>query len=66
MIAEGYFGPQPPSQRFLDRVGNLVVLPYAGHSTWWFERGKFELAYRGMHGGLSPLEMEIPLLAMAL
>ena len=66
MISDGYFGPQPASQRFLDRVGNLVVLPYAGQSMWMYERGRYDMTYRGMHGGLSPNEMEIPFIACEL
>lgn len=66
LIAEGYFGPLPASQRFLDRVGNLVVLPHAGQSAWLYERDRYDMSYRGMHGGLSPHEMEIPFIACEL
>lgn len=65
MLREGWFGSGAPSERFLQRVGNLVVLPYAGEAVWWYERGRFEQNYWGMHGGLSAQEMEIPFLAMA-
>ena len=41
--SHGLFGPLPPSSRFLDRVGNLVVLPFAGESVWWYEKDKFEM-----------------------
>ncbi|MCS7011980.1 MAG: alkaline phosphatase family protein, partial [Anaerolineales bacterium] len=37
MIAEGWFGPRI-SSRFRERVGNLVVLPYAGEAIWWYEK----------------------------
>ena len=62
LIEAGLFGPLPPSSRFLDRVGNLVVLPFAGESVWWYEKDKFEMKKHGAHGGLTPAEMEIPLL----
>ena len=57
LIAEGYFGTEI-SQRFLDRVGNLIVLSYRYESVWWYEKGKFEMKYYGHHGGLTPQEME--------
>lgn len=65
LIADGYFGPQI-SDAFRAHVGNLVVLSYRYESIWWFEKGKFEQRYRGHHGGLTPQEMEIPLLALEL
>lgn len=61
LIEAGYFGPLPLSPRFLARVGNLLVLPYAGESVWWYEKDRFEQRYYGHHGGLTPQEMEIPL-----
>jgi hypothetical protein len=47
-------------------VGNLVVLAYRHESVWWYEKGKFEQHYYGHHGGLTPQEMEIPLLGLEL
>jgi predicted AlkP superfamily pyrophosphatase or phosphodiesterase len=61
LIAEGFFGPSP-SACFLERVGNLVVLPFKGESVYYYEREKFENRYYGHHGGLTREEMEIPLL----
>ena len=66
LIAAGFFGDAPPSKRFQARVGNLVILPYAGESVWWYEKGKFEQAFYGHHGGLTRDEMEIPLVACGL
>ena len=65
LIAEGYFGPQV-SETFLAHVGNLVVLAYRYESVWWYEKGKFEQNFYGHHGGLTPQEMEIPLLGLEL
>ena len=65
LIAQGYFGPDI-SATFRARVGNLVILPYRYEAVWWHEKGKFEQKYYGHHGGLTPQEMEIPLLAMEL
>ncbi|BBE31375.1 phosphodiesterase [Tepiditoga spiralis] len=60
MIKEKFFGNV--SERFLERVGNIVILPYENKSVWWYEEGKFSIELPGMHGGLSKEEMEIPLL----
>ena len=46
------------SSRFRERVGNLVILPYRYESVWWYEKDKFEMRFRGHHGGLTPQEME--------
>jgi hypothetical protein len=57
LISEGYFGPEV-TDRFRERVGNLVVLPYRYESVWWYEKDKFEQGFYGHHGGLTPQEME--------
>ncbi|MDM8521715.1 alkaline phosphatase family protein [Anaerolineales bacterium HSG6] len=62
LIQAGFFGPLPVSNRLLERVGNLVILPFAHESVWWYEYGRFEHIFYGHHGGLTPQEMEIPLL----
>jgi predicted AlkP superfamily pyrophosphatase or phosphodiesterase len=63
LIEAGYFGPQV-TPRLRERMGNLVILSYQYESVWWYEKGKFEQKYYGHHGGLTPQEMEIPLLAL--
>ncbi|MEZ0397244.1 MAG: nucleotide pyrophosphatase/phosphodiesterase family protein [Anaerolineales bacterium] len=60
MAAEGWFGPRV-SERFWARTGDLVILPYRGESVWWYEKDRFVQKYYGHHGGLTPQEMEIPL-----
>jgi predicted AlkP superfamily pyrophosphatase or phosphodiesterase len=66
LIDQGFFGPLPVSEVFLARVGNLVILPYAGQSVWWYEKGRFDQKFYGHHGGLTPAEAEIPLLLYAM
>ncbi len=66
LIAAGYFGPTPPSPVFMERVGNLVILPLEGEGVFWYEKGRFEQKFWGHHGGLTPGEMEIPLLVAEL
>jgi hypothetical protein len=58
LIEEGFFGPRPPSDLFLQRVGNLVILPYEGEAVWWYEKHRFEQHFYAAHGGLTKEEME--------
>lgn len=66
LIQQGFFGPAQPSQKFLARVGNVVILPYRHETVWWYEEGKFDMHFQGHHGGLTPEEMEIPLMLLPL
>jgi predicted AlkP superfamily pyrophosphatase or phosphodiesterase len=63
LIQEGYFGSEV-SQRFLERVGNVVILPYRYESVWWYEKDKFEQRFYGHHGGLTPQQMETVLCSL--
>ena len=64
LLAQGFFGPLPASDQLLGRIGDLVILPYLGETVWWYEKDRFDLHHLGMHGGLSPHEMETLLLAL--
>jgi predicted AlkP superfamily pyrophosphatase or phosphodiesterase len=64
LIAEGFFGAHPPSPAFLARAGNLVILAYPKEAVWWYEKDRHEQRFFGHHGGLTPQEMEVPLLAL--
>jgi predicted AlkP superfamily pyrophosphatase or phosphodiesterase len=66
LVAQHFFGPAQPSREFLARVGNVVILPYQHETVWWFEEGKFDMHFKGHHGGLTTEEMEIPLLLLPL
>jgi predicted AlkP superfamily pyrophosphatase or phosphodiesterase len=63
LMEHGYFGREI-SRKFKARVGNLVILPYRYESVWWYEKDRFEQRYYGHHGGLTPQEMEIPLIGL--
>ena len=65
LIDRGLFGPDPVSQTFRARAGNLVILPYRHQAVWWYEHGRFEQNYYGHHGGLTREEVEIPFLLAA-
>ena len=60
LVAEGLFGAAP-SQLLLARLGEVAVLPYLGEAVYWRGGGRFEQTFLGQHGGLTPDEMEIPL-----
>jgi len=59
-LERGMFGIGKPKKEFLERVGNLLVLPYKNYTVWWkyFKGKKFSLL--GYHGGLSKSEMLVP------
>ena len=63
-IDQGYFGTTSPSQAFMTRVGNVLILPEPSQTVWWHEYGKFAMNFSGHHGGLTPAEMEIPLFVL--
>ena len=63
-IDQGYFGTTSPSQAFMTRVGNVLILPEPSQTVWWHEHGKFAMNFSGHHGGLTPAEMEIPLFVL--
>lgn len=47
--------------RFLSRIGDLLILPYAGYHVWYNFPSDAPFNHRGVHGGLSEDEMIIPL-----
>ncbi|MES2344870.1 MAG: alkaline phosphatase family protein [Chlamydiota bacterium] len=66
LIQQGFFGTKNPTETFLNRVGNLVILPHEGEGVWWYKKHHFEQHFYGAHGGLTRHEMEIPFLFLAL
>jgi hypothetical protein len=66
-IARGLFGTAPPTPQTLERIGDFVLLP---HENWYFHHYPTErlkpMQLVGRHGGLSPEEMLVPLLALRL
>jgi hypothetical protein len=55
LVAEGLFAGAP-GPRLRARLGDVCVLPAAGETVWWRERGRFGMRFRGHHGGLTPEE----------
>jgi len=64
LVEEGFFGGKRPSERFFERVGDLVILPHGQSSVWWHESHRFDMKFHAMHGGLSRAEMETIFLFM--
>lgn len=56
----GIFGTGPASPTFLDRIGNLMVLPKKEGSIWYHHPGVSEPSFRGQHGGMHRDEMTVP------
>jgi hypothetical protein len=63
LIDAGLFGPDP-SQRLRERLGDVAVLPVLGEAVYWHTPGRFVQTLWGQHGGLTPQEMEIPLIML--
>ncbi len=62
-LDDGLFGPGQPAPQTLDRIGDRILLPAGDGYLWWAAK---ENPLYGMHGGLSPEEMLVPLLALRL
>jgi hypothetical protein len=59
-LQQQLFGLGKPHRRFVQRIGNLLILPERDELIWFehIKGKKFDL--RGVHGGLRPDEMLIP------
>ena len=62
LIEAGLFGKEPLHPGFVERAGDLMILPYKSESVWWYEKGRFEQRFYGHHGGLTAEEVHIPFL----
>jgi hypothetical protein len=63
LVGAGVFGPAV-SDALRRRLADVVCLPFPGEAVYWYETGRFEQHFRGQHGGLSPDELDIPLVAV--
>jgi|tagenome__1003787_1003787.scaffolds.fasta_scaffold20964173_2 hypothetical protein len=64
LAAEGLFGG-PPGPRLRERLGDVWVLPAPGETVWWRERRRFDMRFRGHHGGLTDDEAHTLLASLA-
>jgi hypothetical protein len=59
VLHAGLLGPEPPAAETVYRLGDLVVL---GRGDWVLHRRTPKYPVLGLHGGLSPWEMLVPLI----
>jgi predicted AlkP superfamily pyrophosphatase or phosphodiesterase len=60
-VALNLFGLGQPTQRFWNRAGDILILPFPHYQVWFAPGGNREYTQKGLHGGLSQEEMIIPL-----
>ena len=51
VVAAGWLGTV--GERLRARLADVCVLPAPGETVWWRERHRFDMRFRGHHGGLS-------------
>lgn len=62
LVEYGLFGTKF-SSRFIDRIGNLMIIPTKNNTVWYVQDKKSQNrfnTFKGHHGGLSKEEMLIP------
>ncbi|MEK7511163.1 MAG: nucleotide pyrophosphatase/phosphodiesterase family protein [Patescibacteria group bacterium] len=59
-VDRGLYGIGKPSERFLKRVGDVLILPYEGYHVWYRHAPDSTFGQLGIHGGLSQREMIVP------
>ncbi|MCW4016554.1 MAG: alkaline phosphatase family protein [Candidatus Bathyarchaeota archaeon] len=60
-LADGLFGHGKISRQFVDRAGNLLILPYRNETVWFDHFPSIRYNPVGQHGGLNEEEMLVPL-----
>jgi hypothetical protein len=56
LVADGWFGAV--GERLRARLADVCVLPAPGETVWWREPHRFDMRFRGHHGGLSEDEAQ--------
>lgn len=59
-VSRGLFGINKPSDIFLKRAGDIIILPYENKTIWYEHISGDLFNFYGYHGGLSEEEMLIP------
>jgi hypothetical protein len=62
IVAAGWFGAV--GERLRARLADVCVLPGPGETVWWRERGRFDMGFRGHHGGLTEDEARTQVAAL--
>ncbi|MFG1389846.1 alkaline phosphatase family protein [Acidiplasma sp.] len=66
LIRRQLLGPADITKKYCSRIGDFIVLPYYGNTVWYKYCENDIIKDNGMHGGLSPEEMIIPLASINL
>jgi hypothetical protein len=62
LVEAGWMGPV--GDRLRARLPDVCVLPAVGETVWWRERHRFDMRFRGHHGGLSEEEAQTQVAAL--
>ncbi len=62
LVAAGWLGTV--GERLRARLADVCVLPAPGETVWWRERHRFDMRFRGHHGGLSEDEARTQVAAL--
>jgi predicted AlkP superfamily pyrophosphatase or phosphodiesterase len=65
-IRNGLFGVGEASREFVERAGNLLILPYDKETVWFSNPEGRKITFLGQHGGLNSQEMFVPFAAVNL
>ena len=57
---KGLFGLGFAGREFLERIGNLMILPYGNQTVWFEDSEGRKNSFLGQHGGLNEQEMLVP------
>ena len=60
-LNNGLFGQGEITSQFIDRAGNLLILPYRNETVWFEHFPDIKYNPVGQHGGLNEEEMLVPL-----
>jgi hypothetical protein len=62
LVAAGWLGAV--GERLRARLADVCVLPAPGETVWWREPHRFDMRFRGHHGGLSEAEAQTQVAAL--
>lgn len=65
-IRDGLFGSGNIHPKFLDRIGNVLILAHKNNTIWYHFDPKEDFKFFGYHGGLSSDEMLVPFVSVKL
>jgi predicted AlkP superfamily pyrophosphatase or phosphodiesterase len=65
-LKKGWFGNRQSSQKFLERLGEVLILPQDNLTVWLDNDEEKKIDKLGHHGGLTAEEMLVPLITIPL